>query len=167
MFLWARKWALTPVFCASTWPPKHSVLKLSITLQRPPCHSAAVSPPLLELLFPGQVVWDFCVGKLGTGNRFPPTASVSPGYSHSAKFSTFINCPMVEALCYKPEGRGFESLCKKVKLSLTALTTMLRDPMRWMNVSIYLIHPASLGPRLYSASNRNEYQKQTNNVSGE
>jgi hypothetical protein len=43
---------------------------------------------------------------------------------------------MVEALRYKPEGRG-------------------------------LILPASLGPGVYSASNRNEYQKQKSNVSGD
>jgi hypothetical protein len=36
----------------------------------------------------------------------------------------------------------------------------------WM-FSIYLILPAALGPGIYSASNRNEYQKQINNVSGE
>jgi hypothetical protein len=33
--------------------------------------------------------------------------------------------------------------------------------------SIYLILPAALGPGVYSAYNRNEYQKQTNNVSKE
>jgi hypothetical protein len=33
--------------------------------------------------------------------------------------------------------------------------------------SIYLILSATLGPGVYSASNRNKYQKQTNNVSGE
>jgi hypothetical protein len=33
--------------------------------------------------------------------------------------------------------------------------------------SIYLILPAALGPGVYSASNRNEYQNQKNNVSGE
>jgi hypothetical protein len=32
--------------------------------------------------------------------------------------------------------------------------------------SIYLILPFALGARVYSASNRNEYQKQKNNVSG-
>jgi hypothetical protein len=32
---------------------------------------------------------------------------------------------------------------------------------------IYLILPAALGPGVHSASNRIEYQKQTNNVSGE
>jgi hypothetical protein len=31
---------------------------------------------------------------------------------------------------------------------------------------IYLILPAALGPGVYSASNRNEYQKHKNNVSG-
>jgi hypothetical protein len=33
--------------------------------------------------------------------------------------------------------------------------------------SSFLIHPATLGPGVYSASNRNEYQKQKRNVSGE
>jgi hypothetical protein len=32
---------------------------------------------------------------------------------------------------------------------------------------IYLILPAALGPGVYSASNRNEYQKQENNASAE
>jgi hypothetical protein len=32
---------------------------------------------------------------------------------------------------------------------------------------IYLILPATLGPGVYSASNRTEYQKQKNDVSGE
>jgi hypothetical protein len=34
-------------------------------------------------------------------------------------------------------------------------------------ISIYLILPAALGPGVYSASNRNEYQKQKRNVSRE
>jgi hypothetical protein len=33
--------------------------------------------------------------------------------------------------------------------------------------SIFIVLLAALGPEVYSASNRNEYQKQTNNVSGE
>jgi hypothetical protein len=33
--------------------------------------------------------------------------------------------------------------------------------------SIYIILPVALGPGAYSASNRNEYKKQENNVSGE
>jgi hypothetical protein len=33
--------------------------------------------------------------------------------------------------------------------------------------SIYLILPVALDPGVYSASNRNEYQKQKNNVYGE
>jgi hypothetical protein len=32
---------------------------------------------------------------------------------------------------------------------------------------IYLIFPVALGPGVYSASNRNEYEKQKNNVSGD
>jgi hypothetical protein len=49
---------------------------------------------------------------------------------------------VVKALCYKLEGRGFE--------------------VQWGEwiFSIYLILQATLGPGVYSASNRNEYQKQ-------
>jgi hypothetical protein len=39
--------------------------------------------------------------------------------------------------------------------------------MRSMNILIDLILPAALGPGVYSASNKNEYQKQRNNISGE
>jgi hypothetical protein len=48
---------------------------------------------------------------------------------------------VVKVLCYKPEGRGFET--------------------RWGEwfLSIYPILPVALGPGVYSASNRNEYQK--------
>jgi hypothetical protein len=35
------------------------------------------------------------------------------------------------------------------------------------NFSTYLILPAALGPRYYSASSRNKYQKQKKNVSGD
>jgi hypothetical protein len=57
---------------------------------------------------------------------------------------------VVKALCYdyKPEGRGFENRGGKLIFSM------------------YLILPAALGPGVYSASNRNEYQKEKNNVSG-
>jgi hypothetical protein len=53
-------------------------------------------------------------------------------------------CPYVgfSPSCYKPEW---------VELILT----------------IHLIHLATVGPGVYAASNRNEYQKQKNNVSGE
>jgi hypothetical protein len=55
---------------------------------------------------------------------------------------------VVKELCYKPEGRGFDS--------------------RGGFFFIYLILPAALGTGVYSASNRNEYQKhKNNNVSGE
>jgi hypothetical protein len=56
---------------------------------------------------------------------------------------------VVKALCYKPEGRWFET----------------RGGERFL--SIYLIFLAALGPGVYSASNRNEYQKHKNNISGE
>jgi hypothetical protein len=84
-----------------------------------------------------------------------------PGYSCirssviSTEFSvarTIESCNVewgvgVKALCYKPEGRGFE-------------TDDVSDLC-----SIYLILPAAIGPGVYSAPNRNEYQKQKNNVS--
>jgi hypothetical protein len=56
---------------------------------------------------------------------------------------------VVKALCYTLEGRRFKT--------------------RWGErfLSIYPILLAALDPGVYSSSNRNEYQKQTNNVSGE
>jgi hypothetical protein len=56
---------------------------------------------------------------------------------------------VVKVLCYKPEGRGFQTWWGE-----------------WI-FSIYLIFPAALGPGVYSAYNRNEYQKHTNNAPGE
>jgi hypothetical protein len=58
-------------------------------------------------------------------------------------------------------------------LCCTRLLEVRRRPIVWpsrpdeVNFSIYLILPAALDPGVYSASNRNEYQKQKNNVSGE
>jgi hypothetical protein len=54
----------------------------------------------------------------------------------------------VEALCYKLEGRGFET-------------------QRAEFFPIYLLLPAALGPVVHSASNRNDYHKQKKHVSGE
>jgi hypothetical protein len=51
---------------------------------------------------------------------------------------------MVKALCYKP----------------------LPDEVNDIS-SIYLLFTAALDPGIYSASNRNEYQKQKNNVYGD
>jgi hypothetical protein len=56
---------------------------------------------------------------------------------------------MVEALSYKPVGRGFDS-----------------DEVIGF-FPIYLILKATLGPGVYSDSNRNDYQKQKNNASRE
>jgi hypothetical protein len=52
---------------------------------------------------------------------------------------------LVKALCYKPEGRGFE---------------IRRGEC--ISFLIYLIVLAALGPGVYSASIRNEFQKQRN-----
>jgi hypothetical protein len=56
---------------------------------------------------------------------------------------------VVKILCYKLACCGFET--------------------RWGETvfSIYLILAAALGPGVHSVSNRNEYQKQENNVPGE
>jgi hypothetical protein len=54
---------------------------------------------------------------------------------------------VVTALCCTPEGRGFE--------------------VNAFFFSIHLILPVALGPGVHSTSNRNGYQKQKNNVSGE
>jgi hypothetical protein len=76
------------------------------------------------------------------------------GLALSTNFSYFLpTCGargslVVRALCYKPEGLGFET--------------------RWGEwiVSICLIHPAVLGPVVHAAPNRGQYQKQKNIVSG-
>jgi hypothetical protein len=52
---------------------------------------------------------------------------------------------VVKALCYKPKG------------------CLRPDQVNFFN----LPNLAALGPGVYSASNINEYQKHTNNVSGE
>jgi hypothetical protein len=53
---------------------------------------------------------------------------------------------VVKVLCYKPEGRGFDT--------------------QWGD--FFKVHSSTLGPGVHSASNRNEYQKhKNNNVSGE
>jgi hypothetical protein len=51
---------------------------------------------------------------------------------------------VVEALCCQRKGLGFETLRGELCLS------------------VYLILPAALGPGVYAATNRNEYQKQKN-----
>jgi hypothetical protein len=56
---------------------------------------------------------------------------------------------VVEALCYKPEGRWFETRRGKLMFSM------------------YLILLAAPGPEVYSASNRNEYRKKQKHISGE
>jgi hypothetical protein len=61
---------------------------------------------------------------------------------HGLTFYGACSCVVVKALYYKPEGRRFETLWGELIFS------------------IYLILPVALGPGIYSASNRNEYQKQ-------
>jgi hypothetical protein len=64
-------------------------------------------------------------------------------------YDRYRHSVVVKTLCYKPESRGFEAWWGE-----------------WI-YSMYLILPTSLGPKVYSASNRNEYQKhKTINVSG-
>jgi hypothetical protein len=59
-------------------------------------------------------------------------------------YYTVCGSVVVKALCYRPERHGFET----------------REVNEFF--SIYLIRPAAQGPRVYSAFNRNEYQKQKN-----
>jgi hypothetical protein len=56
-------------------------------------------------------------------------------------FSMSTVAQLVEALCYKPEGRGFDS--------------------RWCNLNFLLTQSSRphYGPGIDSVSNRNEYQK--------
>jgi hypothetical protein len=54
---------------------------------------------------------------------------------------------VVKALYYKPEGSGGSRSDE-------------------VNFLIYLILPAAVGSRVHSVSNRDEYQKQKNNISG-
>jgi hypothetical protein len=49
---------------------------------------------------------------------------------------------------------------------LQAERSGVRGPVRSEFFSIYVMLPAALGHGVCSASNRNEYQKQKNNVSG-
>jgi hypothetical protein len=70
------------------------------------------------------------------------------------------------AICWEFESRlesEFSYLNSKVigecDSSLTSIY-VLRDPTNERNFSIYLIFQAALGRGVYSASNRNEYQKQ-------
>jgi hypothetical protein len=75
----------------------------------------------------------------------------------SLNFHFFLQCfdlvcrehAVVKALCYKPEGRGFEIRLGEIIFP------------------VYVILSAALDPGVYSAGNRNVYQKQKNNVSGE
>jgi hypothetical protein len=53
-----------------------------------------------------------------------------------------------------------EALCYNQKVTRSR-------PDQVNTFSIYLILPAALGPEIHSASNRNEYQQQKSNVSGE
>jgi hypothetical protein len=49
---------------------------------------------------------------------------------------------------------------------LQAVRWRVRDPMRWMIFSFFLILPEVLGPGVYSAYNRNEYKKQKKGLCG-
>jgi hypothetical protein len=74
--------------------------------------------------------------------------SLSLIFNTDTLVSGALGSVLIKALCYKLEGHG--------------LKTQWRERI----FSIYLIFPAALGPGVYPASNRNEYQKQKN-VSGE
>jgi hypothetical protein len=59
-------------------------------------------------------------------------------------------------------------ICAIESENLKAIEGLLSGiTLHFQEISIYLIFPATLGPGLHSSSNRNEYQKQKNNVAGE
>jgi hypothetical protein len=53
----------------------------------------------------------------------------------------------------------------EIRPTFQTFSSQTESTCTWMNFSIYLILPAALGPAVYSISNKNEYQKQKNNVS--
>jgi hypothetical protein len=65
------------------------------------------------------------------------------------KILVMCGSEVVKAQCYKPVGRGFQTRSGELIFA------------------IYLVLPAAPGPGAHSASNRNEYQEQKINVSGE
>jgi hypothetical protein len=65
-----------------------------------------------------------------------------------ASCSRFGELVVVKTLQYKSEGRGFE-----IRRGRSVL-------------SAHPILPASIGPWLYSGTNRNEHQKEITNISG-
>jgi hypothetical protein len=100
--------------------------------------------------FPRQVVRYFCIGKRGAGAGFlrllllPRTIPTVPSFSHSLTVLWL----------------------RHYATSLKAAGSR-RDKMTAFFFSNYLILPALLRSGVHSASNRNEYQKQKINVSGE
>jgi hypothetical protein len=58
---------------------------------------------------------------------------------------------------------------EKIDIIPQAIRSWVRDPMSKLRFSIYVILKAALtlSPGVHSASNRNEYQKRKNNISGE
>jgi hypothetical protein len=57
--------------------------------------------------------------------------------------------------------------CSETSVNFKSITRYF-STSRWGEfLKIYLIFQAALGPTVHSASNRNEYQKQKNIVSGE
>jgi hypothetical protein len=97
-----------------------------------------------------------------------------------SELATISAFSMVKVLCYKPEGRGFETRWGEWTCSLNLdFSTISAFSMvkvlcyktegrgfeswwgEWTS-SIFLIFPVAECPEVYSASNRNEYQEQNN-----
>jgi hypothetical protein len=111
----------------STYPQKRNSLAAVGPSVRPPCLQSNTEVTRLAL------VW-----------RLPPGLPRGILYCSNAP-NTLDILRKYDRVCYKPEGRGFETQWGKLIFS------------------IYLTLPATLGPGIYSASNRNEYQKHKNN----
>jgi hypothetical protein len=109
-------------------------------------NASAILKWILEVIFCDSVqLWmKFCLDHVSCVKMVAFRFYLQFGKQKEARRSI-----VVKALCYKPEGRRFET--------------------RWGEwfLSIYLTLPAALGPGVYSASNRNQHLKHKINVSGE
>jgi hypothetical protein len=132
-------------------------------LQMPSDTSVRLRPCLLcSLLVKHSIIWQYrssiLKASLNGLYRKWKVAEFLLFWSHTAHFNTpqiWIHMSQFHVLCR-------QSACKINELGC-GFETRWGEWFLW----VYLILPATLGPGVHSASNRNEYQKHKNNVSGE